>query len=304
MKSDCRQCFAVLLGGVALVLSAFLGAAFLLSSPVQAEVVRSEPEQEVLTYVSEGQRYIMKKYTPGVVYLNPYTRGDYRIEDYAQAKWNVSFDYDDVKDEFTLYGVQGTKRLRYHSDHEIEVEEQQQEKTSSISTYSDANADHVFRNASGASLPAYVARALQIFRATDEYERGELHELYQSTTPDGGQEQPFLLEKNAIAKEHAQDVYRPRWKMVPEDDEGDWISFDYNPDTDYFTMYDPLDDSPYAKRRFVSLTQIDTVKYRDPGAETGTYNKESDGCFYGPAGRGIWKFVTDGMLIFYTQLRK
>lgn len=303
MKSDCRQCLTGVLGSVALVLSAALVPAFLTPLPVRAEVVRSEPEQEVMTYVSEGQRYIMKKYTPGVVYLNPYTRGDYRIEDYAQSKWNVSFDYDDVKDEFTLYGTQGTKRLRYQNDHEIEVEELQQEKTGSISTYSDANADRVFRNASGASLPSYVARALQIFRATDEYERGELHELYQSMTPDSGQAQPFILEKNAIAKEHAQDVYRPRWKMVPENDEGDWISFDYNPDTDYFTMYDPSDDTPYAKRRFVSLTQIDTVKYRDPGAETGTYIKGPDGAFSRPGGT-IMKFITDGMLIFYTQLRK
>ena len=71
MKSDCRQCLAVMIGGVVLALSVFLAWE---SAPVRAEVVRSEPEQEVLTYYSEGQRYIMKKYTPGVVYLNPYTR--------------------------------------------------------------------------------------------------------------------------------------------------------------------------------------------------------------------------------------
>ena len=309
MKHDGSCRLAGVFGGAMLLLSALIVVPF---SPAMADAVRSQPEQEVMTYISTGyhdvkKEYVMRKYTPVVTYLNPYTQGEYRIEDYAQKQWDVSFDYDDVKDEFTLYDAHGVKRLHYSSEHafEMEAEDQKGKDVKRSGTYSDENAEHIFRNAAGCTFPQYIAQALRIFRATDEYERGEIRELYQSAVPDGdGKKQPFLLEKNAVSKERAQEVYRSRWKMVAADDDDEWISFDYNPDTDYFTMYDPSDDTPYARRRFINnATQIDTIKYRDPGAETGIYNKGDDNRFEGPGGR-ILKFVTDGMLIFYTQLRQ
>lgn len=256
------------------------------------------------TYLSEGVLYEMRQYTPVTAYLNPYTGGEYRIDEYTLTAATISFDYDDMEDTYTIYDSVGPyQKLKFLDDDRIDVEETDPQRAAYSDIYTKREDGYFYAGDNRTLKPALV-KALEIFRNTDEYERGEIHEVFEAPDHPSSSDsttRTYTFAKNSVQKEDMQDVYRPRWKMVNMDDDNDWISFDYNPDTDYFTMYDPSDDTPYAKRRFVSLTRIDTVRYRDPGVPTGIYDQGADGSFYGPG--HIAKFITDGMLIFYTKLR-
>ncbi len=286
--------------------AALLATALTASCPSPAQALGTvEQLPEPVTYLSEGVLYEMKQYTPVITYLNPQTGGEYRIDEYSMTAATISFDYDDMDDTYTIYHAnEPYQKMKFLDDDRIDVEELDPERASVSGIYTKRGDGYFYADDMHTLTPA-LGKALEIFRNTDEYERGEIDEVFEA--PDNAFAQrdvirTYTFKKNEVRKEDAQDVYRPRWKMVDVDDDNHWISFDYNPDTDYFTMYDPSDDTPYAKRRFVSLTRIDTVHYRDPGAPTGIYDQGEDGSFYGPG--HIQKFITDGMLIFYTKLRK
>lgn len=91
--------------------------------------------------------------------------------------------------------------------------------------------------------------------------------------------------------------------MVNKNNPDEWIAFTYDVPNETFTMYQPESgDRPYSYRRFLPDGTL-LVKSIEGEGSSGVYKIQSDGKYYHDQ-TSIIRYITDGMMLFWWQVKK
>jgi lipoprotein len=109
----------------------------------------------------------------------------------------------------------------------------------------------------------------------------------------------FELKIDHRAKEDG----KKRYIMVNKNNPDEWIAFTYDVPNETFTMYRPESgDRPYSYRRFLPDGTL-LVKSIEGEGSSGVYKIQSDGKYYHDQ-TSIIRYITDGMMLFWWQVKK
>ena len=253
--------------------------------------------QTSVRYESDGETYILSyESVPRTgTYTNSAPHGDYLVHSSIEGgTLDFSFDRED-DDVYMIYYDGGSRqRISYDEDNEsMYVQDYDDDADSGTYEYYSSTGRYTL-GSTNHSIPPRVAALI-----TNHYTVGDTFSAY--TDSNGTRE----FEVMNYPEERSASNLPSKWYTITNtSDFDDWIAFTYNKSNGVYTMYEPTYNGfeKYSYRRFVNNYTLQ-IQQTGSGIESGTYVKESNGVFYHNNDH-IYKYVTDGMLIFRNQCVK
>lgn len=281
-------------------------ALFLAAGGGLAQAALYDLDKTDVSYTSDGESYTLSLYEPQDV-IRESPRGEYWIEDWAQSGWDAWFDYDEDTETFTLYNNAGPhQRLMFLDDGELLVDELLRGQVIDQQLY-ERGADGIYSTYVPSigrtwTLDRYITDALEIFADEGPESIEELPYDYTSTVPGDGSQRDFVLQKTP--KTAAPRVHSKRYLLASDYDDNEWVAFSYDASTGIFAMYDAYSgDEPYAYRKFSSDYSRMENQATTSRTTSGVFHRDASGNYRGDT-VDIYKYITDGLLIFLKDVRK
>ena len=281
------------------------------------EIFDLRQPNQVLSYESEGSKYILTYEDPMITYralkgneVTPLEQehGRYMLRhvvEYGDPYPDFSFDYDRASHTFTLYGGAGAKRTVHYDSASDTITVNHLN-----GAYSDLSGTYVYVPVDDSYIlyprnrkleANAVALAKEPFNGDSDI--GKHYTVYYGPAID--------LEVIAYPeyKEQRPNLPDMWYKMTNVEYPSDWIAFTYDKATGVFDMYQNDDKKivNYSKRWFRDANTIETHLTDTPmnGADDGIYVRDSNGQ-YRRSGHSnyINKYITDGMFNFMHYVKK